>query len=295
MDRRIIAAFVVAYLSTVLESAEVCKDLDDPTQCKAWANLGECKKNPNYMLVKCKKSCGKCPTTSTTDNGDCKDLHDTTQCKTWAELGECKKSQDFMNVRCKKSCNKCSTTTTIPAKKPCYQPSWCFPDYKCGDGWTHELDKKCTGTGNVCCKPPAGKVYDCNSPNKCSYKTCWSGWSKVTDKTCPEPEKGFVCCKYSSTVTETGDCKDENDSCPGWAKLGECEKNPAYMHTKCKKSCNKCSGKVTPKPTTAKPANCKNTVDDDLCDEFAANGKCDMWSMKVKCRRSCNTCSFEAK
>ena len=30
---------------------------DDNEKCPGWANLGECAKNPNYMLVYCKKSC----------------------------------------------------------------------------------------------------------------------------------------------------------------------------------------------------------------------------------------------
>ena len=30
---------------------------DNNEKCPGWANLGECAKNPNYMLVYCKKSC----------------------------------------------------------------------------------------------------------------------------------------------------------------------------------------------------------------------------------------------
>jgi hypothetical protein len=37
------------------------------------------------------------------------------------------------------------------------------------------------------------------------------------------------------------DCKDANKSCAGWAKLGECKKNPVWMHVNCKKSCDVCS------------------------------------------------------
>ncbi|BFG26761.1 hypothetical protein CerSpe_130350 [Prunus speciosa] len=45
----------------------------------------------------------------------------------------------------------------------------------------------------------------------------------------------------------SGDCADENDNCPLWAKAGECEKNPTYMVGSkglpgfCRKSCNMCS------------------------------------------------------
>ncbi|KAL5582435.1 hypothetical protein UlMin_014877 [Ulmus minor] len=44
-----------------------------------------------------------------------------------------------------------------------------------------------------------------------------------------------------------GDCTDDNDNCPRWAKAGECEKNSVYMVGSeespgfCRKSCGKCS------------------------------------------------------
>lgn len=37
-------------------------------------------------------------------------------------------------------------------------------------------------------------------------------------------------------------CKDDDASCPLWAKQGECEKNPVFMWESCPKSCNKCGG-----------------------------------------------------
>ncbi|KAK7848433.1 probable prolyl 4-hydroxylase 7 [Quercus suber] len=41
-----------------------------------------------------------------------------------------------------------------------------------------------------------------------------------------------------------GDCVDENENCPVWAKAGECKRNPLYMvgdDGKCRKSCKVCS------------------------------------------------------
>ncbi|GLT74076.1 hypothetical protein SLA2020_458970 [Shorea laevis] len=44
-----------------------------------------------------------------------------------------------------------------------------------------------------------------------------------------------------------GECVDENENCPKWAKAGECEKNPIYMvgseesYGYCRKSCKVCS------------------------------------------------------
>ncbi|KAF3785544.1 putative prolyl 4-hydroxylase 7 [Nymphaea thermarum] len=46
--------------------------------------------------------------------------------------------------------------------------------------------------------------------------------------------------RFGSAPPEIGGCVDDNQHCPLWASGGECEKNPAYMHHSCKKSCNKC-------------------------------------------------------
>ena len=41
-------------------------------------------------------------------------------------------------------------------------------------------------------------------------------------------------------------CTDENNYCQYWSSIGECQKNPAYMLVKCKKSCKVCTGKKIP-------------------------------------------------
>ncbi|GJP36053.1 hypothetical protein CLOM_g20587 [Closterium sp. NIES-68] len=38
-----------------------------------------------------------------------------------------------------------------------------------------------------------------------------------------------------------GVCADEIEHCALWAKQGECDKNPGYMHQSCARSCGKCS------------------------------------------------------
>ncbi|KAG4914541.1 hypothetical protein AAZX31_19G016600 [Glycine max] len=46
---------------------------------------------------------------------------------------------------------------------------------------------------------------------------------------------------------DNGECVDENENCPRWAKVGECDKNPLYMvggegvRGSCMKSCNVCT------------------------------------------------------
>ncbi|XP_046857487.1 protein Red-like [Xenia sp. Carnegie-2017] len=72
------------------------------------------------------------------------------------------------------------------------------------------------------------------------------------------------------------DCQDENKNCPGWAKLGECQKNPLWMQVYCKKSCDVCS--------------CSNN--DIKCYQWAKTGECEKNSewMKQNCMKSCELC-----
>jgi hypothetical protein len=35
-------------------------------------------------------------------------------------------------------------------------------------------------------------------------------------------------------------CVDGHENCAYWASIGECDKNPGYMHKACKLACKKC-------------------------------------------------------
>lgn len=62
-----------------------------------------------------------------------------------------------------------------------------------------------------------------------SCKLC----AKVTAPNATQPANGTVV-----------PCKDLGESCAGWAKNGECTKNPAYMKVNCPKSCGRCITKT---------------------------------------------------
>ena len=54
------------------------------------------------------------------------------------------------------------------------------------------------------------------------------------------PRKGT---RPSSRAAKPGSkpgCTDDDENCFAWAEGGECSKNPAYMESACRASCNKC-------------------------------------------------------
>merc|ERR1712226_358125 len=91
---------------------------DASTNCASWAASGECTKNPSYMNVNCKKSCGQCPPAPAPAPSPpapppppCDD--ESPSCASWAASGECTKNPSYMSVNCKKSCGQCPPATAI--------------------------------------------------------------------------------------------------------------------------------------------------------------------------------------
>jgi len=92
-------SFISAREEEEEEGVQACGD--DNQHCAYWANIGECAKNPGYMLTYCKLSCKVCeaPIQVCTDGNQ--------QCAHWANIGECARNPGYMLVNCKSSCGVC--------------------------------------------------------------------------------------------------------------------------------------------------------------------------------------------
>merc|ERR1719208_224230 len=246
--------------------------------------MGECGKNPGFMMIKCQKSCDTC--------GKCFDAH-TDKCPGWADSGECQSNASFMLVECAKSCGVCGeeTTTIEPTDPP-------------ADDCTDEFEKcpEWASTGE-CGKNPGFMMTQCQK----SCDTCGKCFDAHTDK-CPgwaesgecEANASFmsvecakscgtgVCEEEETTTVEptdppADDCTDEHEKCSEWASTGECGKNPGFMMTKCQKSCDTC-GKCFDAHT-------------DKCPGWAESGECvnNANFMSVECAKSCGTGNCEGE
>lgn len=79
------------------------------------------------------------------------------------------------------------------------------------------------------------------------------------------------------------ECTDNSPACQQWANLGECEKNPKFMHVECTKTCGACKG-------TKVERQCQD--DNADCERWALTGQCVKNSefMMANCRKSCGVC-----
>merc|ERR1712232_711101 len=86
--------------------------VDSNPSCSAWAASGECERNPSYMKLSCKKSCGLCPPGNSPALAPTSGADTDTSCSAWAASGECKHNPSYMRRFCKESCSLCSKTAT---------------------------------------------------------------------------------------------------------------------------------------------------------------------------------------
>ena len=75
---------------------------------------GECKKNPGFMNVECRRSCKVCtvqaqsaaaPAASRAADPSCKDSSG--KCDAWAKDDHCVRNRRFMAVTCRRACGWC--------------------------------------------------------------------------------------------------------------------------------------------------------------------------------------------
>ena len=115
-----------------------CEDTDP--RCDEWGKRGECSKNPQYMLIYCRKACESCITghhgeiqvaPDSTTRKNVLELIMETQvylkeqaefkarilrncrnqdkfCAHYAVMGECEKNPEFMNANCAPACKTCN-------------------------------------------------------------------------------------------------------------------------------------------------------------------------------------------
>ena len=126
------------FLCLKSESIKIPCD-DEDKRCSEWAGKGECQKNPQYMLVKCRKSCSSCITLHHGDEPQIaydetrskvlRRLYETqaylhyqadrnidtlqrcinkhSECTHWWSIGECKNNPQFMHTECSPACQTC--------------------------------------------------------------------------------------------------------------------------------------------------------------------------------------------
>eukprot|EP00537_Pseudo-nitzschia_pungens_P017522 CAMPEP_0172408902 /NCGR_PEP_ID=MMETSP1061-20121228/76093_1 /TAXON_ID=37318 /ORGANISM="Pseudo-nitzschia pungens, Strain cf. pungens" /LENGTH=178 /DNA_ID=CAMNT_0013145045 /DNA_START=65 /DNA_END=601 /DNA_ORIENTATION=- len=112
---------------------------DEDSRCGEWAGNGECKSNPQYMLVQCRKSCSSCISLHSGDESQVayddtrsdvlRRLYETqeylhkeakrnveslkrcvnnySECTHWWSIGECNKNPQFMHTECSAACQTC--------------------------------------------------------------------------------------------------------------------------------------------------------------------------------------------
>ncbi|VDO99455.1 unnamed protein product [Heligmosomoides polygyrus] len=178
--------------------------------CAIWANSGECRRNPSYMNLWCKASCGICTPRTYNLNVECSNR--SPQCSGWANRGECSNNPAWMTENCRQSCNRCGTTrqqACSPGSGTTQPPQTTAPP----------VTSTCLNQ-HYCCIAWASRGY-CSSNVAYMRQYC-------------QPSCNF--CRGPSSSS----CINFSNNCAYWAQTGQCNNNPQYMWENCKQSCGTC-------------------------------------------------------
>ena len=139
----------------------------------------------------------------------CRDLPGyATHCKVWARAGECEKNKEFMHHQCAESCGQCGKAAPKVA-------------------------------GGV--KGAAATVAAAAADRAKYGSDAPPGRGRGRKDVPPDPPEQ-VPTRPAAEPDDGRPCSDENELCPSWAAIGECQRNSAYMHVECRKSCGFCKG-----------------------------------------------------
>lgn len=141
----------------------------------------------------------------------CTDLRD--DCPTWAAAGECYNNSAYMTFHCPVSCHTC----TLPriSQTPLFSSKVIPQTLKTGWEFPNAIGRK-WGEPQI--------LSNQDDDNLLQHETIL--------QLLEQPPLSLH-------------CRNRHFNCTMWALDGECEKNPAYMHTHCAPVCGSCVDKMT--------------------------------------------------
>ncbi|GAX76173.1 hypothetical protein CEUSTIGMA_g3617.t1 [Chlamydomonas eustigma] len=188
-----------------------------------------------WMTSLCARSCGACIASSETNahimdlfkshdvrpKGECENYDK--RCDIWSHNGFCSSHSDWMTHHCLRSCGQCSVVRqgALESHLSASNTEIILGDYR--------LSARRSGDKN--------SIYGLDAQGRLS-KQIYS----------------VIMVSPIAVHLNSATCVDQQPSCRGWAEIGECTKNTAFMFTACALSCGRCTP-LNEKKTMPAPKN----------------------------------------
>jgi len=253
--------------------------LASSSDCKGWAAVGECQRNPTFMRASCRKSCCPvaCPDVPAPGNSCQAKADKDTEGRCLADYCVATSVYNpYAQIFCERTCcdaeaakaHDCSALQDSDAYNRC-NSAYCDNTNR----YYPWASQKCART---CCEAAKPKPEPAaNAPTVATPPT-----SRPTAPPTTPPTAAPLTCS-----TSTSSCEDKSGNCGYWSSNGECTKNPAYMLANCKKSC--CPSCATPAiatPVSTPVSQCAPSTGGDRCS--VASASCAYWASSGECSRN---------
>ena len=233
--------------------------IDTKSECREWAKHGECARNWHFMHTGCQLSCSQLP-----------GYADAFACRqpTSAEAADTAKAEQQAARDAIKAAEEVKKTAAAEAKKRRAAADAARAEQEAAAKRQFEEEAAAR-------RQAAADAARAEEEAAAKRRAEEEQAQKQAAAAILSEEQ-----KVAANDAAPAACADSSAKCADWAKSGECDSNPGFMHKTCAKSCGKC----------APAAACVDS--NPKCAEWKGSGECDRNPkfMLETCRKSCGKC-----
>ena len=293
--------------------------IDSKTDCRSWAKEGECSKNWHFMHTECKLSCSLLPGYAAAfdcrpppgaeplvlagsslfkDKPDAAKVRDASQAQAKMEerrvAAEAIKASDAADAAAAREKATADNAAKAEANAAAAKKSRAAADAvraeadakrkAAADAARAEADAaakmKAAADAAKAEADAAAKMKAAADAAKAEEEEAAKRKAAADAFKASEADLEAAAKTNAAAGADPAACADRNARCAEWKGMGECDSNPKFMLSTCRKSCDKCE----PAPACVDTSN--------RCAEWTGSGECDRNPdfMLKTCRKSCGKC-----
>jgi hypothetical protein len=232
---------------------------DTKTECQVWAKQGECSRNWHFMHEGCQLSCSLLP-----GYAEAFDCRQPTSAEAAADAAKAEEVEAAVQQATRDAIKAADDAAGAKARARAEAAAAAKKSRAAAEATRAEADAK---------RQAAAEAIKAEEEAAAKRQA-------AADVIKAEEEAAAK--KKAAADAAPAACVDTSTRCAEWKGMGECDSNPKYMLSTCRKSCGKCEPSPACVDLSAK------------CTEWTGSGECDRNPefMLKTCRKSCGKCEL---
>jgi hypothetical protein len=245
---------------------------DTKTECQVWAKQGECSRNWHFMHEGCQLSCSLLP-----GYAEAFDCRQPTSAEAAADAAKAEEVEAAVQQATRDAIKAADDAAGAKARARAEAAAAAKKSRAAAEATRAEADAKRQAAADA-----ARAEVDAAAKRHAKRAEADAAAKRQAAADAIKAEEEAAAKKKAAADAAPAACVDTSTRCAEWKGMGECDSNPKYMLSTCRKSCGKCEPSPACVDLSAK------------CTEWTGSGECDRNPefMLKTCRKSCGKCEL---